>query len=181
MDLNFNEGPKPSDWQALQAYYVLKTKYNNHQISINLFAANTEEIKSIENVELTGDLSKDRRQIHQIADGIYKQLFNLEGIATTRILYTVKNENGVNAESEVWEADYDGKNSRQLTFHSGYSIMPTYIPPKAGYAAGAFLFVSYKTGQPKIFYQSLNQKKPLRLNYLRGNQLMPAISRQQEC
>jgi TolB protein len=79
----------------------------------------------------------------------------------------------------VWESDYDGENVRPLTSNSGYSVTPLYVPPKSGFATGSFFFVSYKTGQPKIYYQSLNDSASARrLTLLRGNQLMPAISRQ---
>ena len=176
----FNQPIRQSDWKAIGAFYVLKTQIQDKKISIRLFAANAENGKSIDNIALTGNLSKDRRQIHQLADTIFKSLFNSEGIATTRILYTVKSK-GAELKSEVWEADYDGANARQITKDNGYAITPAYIPPKQGFTSGTCLYVSYKTGQPKICYQSIKEGSvPSRLTLLRGNQLMPAISRQRD-
>jgi TolB protein len=176
----FNQGLSSADWKALGAYYVVKVRLHGQKLSVRLHSVNNDTVRSIDDLPLTSDLSRDRRQIHQLADTIHKTLFGSDGIATTRILYTLKTKEGSTWNSEVWEADYDGENRRQLTTDSGYSVTPLYIPPKSGYAAGSFFFVSYKTGQPKIYYQSLADKVPNRLTYLKGNQLMPAISRQRD-
>lgn len=179
--LSFDSAPKPADWKALGAFYVVKMKIHNKQVSVRLFAQNADSAKTIEGLPLTGELSKDRRYIHQLADTIHKTLFGKPGIANTRILYTLKTGQGETQQSEVWEADYDGHNRRQITRDSGYAITPLYVPPKPGYTAGSLFFVSYQTGQPKIYYQNLTEgATPRRLTYLRGNQLMPAISRQRD-
>lgn len=178
---SFNQSPSASDWKALSAFYVVKVKIQDKKLSARLFAANSETSKSINDLPLSGDLSKDRRQIHQLADTIHKALFGKDGIASTRIIYTVKSKEGSTWISEMWEADYDGANQRQLTRDSGYAITPAYVPPKTGYNSGSFFFVSYKTGQPKIYYQALSpDATPRRLTLMRGNQLMPAISRQRD-
>ena len=60
-------------------------------------------------------------------------------------------------------------------------MTPIYAPPKPGYTTGTFFFVSYTTGQPKIYYQKLGDNTPPhRLTLMKGNQLMPAISRQRD-
>lgn len=177
----FNQSPKASDWKALKAFYVVKVQIQDKKLAARLFSANTEVTKSIDNIILTGNLANDRRQIHQLADIIFKTLFGKDGIATTRIIYTVKSKQGSTWNSEMWESDYDGGNARQLTQDSGYAITPVYVPPKAGFTSGTFFFVSYKTGQPKIYYQSLAPNAEAhRLTFLRGNQLMPTITKQRD-
>lgn len=173
---------KSADWKALKALYVIKVQIQGQKLAARLLTANSDAIRSIDDIPLSGNLSEDRRQMHQLADILFKTMFGKEGIASTRFLYTVKTKQGKNSwSSEVFEADYDGENVRQVTFDSGYSITPVYIPPKPGNASGSFFFVSYKTGQPKIYYQSLNgTSSPYRVTSLRGNQLMPAISSQRD-
>lgn len=173
----FEVNLKESDWKALRAYYVAKIIIKEGQMSARLFSANADNVRSIDGLPLNGNFANDRQRIHQLSDIIHKALFNQEGIASTHFLYTLKSPQGKKWSSEVWEADYDGGNARQLTFDSGYIVNPIYMPPKFGYSSGSFFFVSYKTGQPKIYYQSLLENdKPHRLSLLRGNQLMPAIS-----
>ena len=170
----------PSNWKTLGAYYLVKGKVENNQLTLRLYAVNVPNAQCIDRIPLSGNLSKDRRQIHHLADMIHKALFNKEGIASTRLLYSVKKKEEAVWNSEIWESDYDGENRRQLTLNSGYSITPVYVPSKPGFSAGSFFCVSYKTGQPKIYYQSLGEKTPHRLTLLKGNQLMPAISRQRD-
>lgn len=178
---SFDQAPQSSDWKALGAFYIVKMGVSDKKAAIRLFSQNADTVKAIEGIALTGNLANDRRQVHQLADMIHKTLFGTDGIASTRILYTQKNKQGTSWASEVWEADYDGHNKRQITKDSGYSITPLYMPPKPGFHSGAFFFVSYKTGQPKIYYQGLvDEGASRRLTYLRGNQLMPAISRQRD-
>lgn len=176
-----DQAPRPLDWKALGAYYLVKLRIADQKIVARLFFQNSDTVKSVEGISLCGELAKDRRQIHQLADTIHKTLFGTDGIASTKILYTVKTKQGTSWDSEVWEADYDGQNRRQITKDSGYSITPIYVPPKPGYLSGSVFFISYKTGQPKIYYQGLNDgSAPRRLTYLKGNQLMPTISRQRD-
>lgn len=177
----FDKGLSQVEWKNLGAFYVIKVRIQDKTLSARLYAANAESAKSVDGIPLTGDLAADRRQIHQLADTIHKGLFGTEGIATTKIVYTLKKQQGDKWLSDVWESDYDGHNRRRLSNDGGYAITPVYIPPKAGFATGAIFYVSYQTGQPKIYYQSLGaEAPPRRLTYLRGNQLMPAITRQRD-
>jgi TolB protein len=134
-------------------------------------------------LQITGDLSKDRRVIHRLADGMHQAFFGQDGGATSRILFTLRtkdpNRPG-NFLSSVWEADYDGANARQVTKSSGYCVTPVFIPPKSGNSSGSFLYVGYKSGQPKIFVGTFDGREGDRLVSLGGNQLMPAISRQRD-
>ena len=170
-----------ADWKALNAFYAIKGKVDGDKLSVRVYAANADQAKSIDGIALTGELGKDRKTMHQIADMIHKALFGVDGIATTKILYTIKAKSGNKWDAEVWESDYDGENRRQLTRDCGFAINPTYVPPRPRYNVGTIFFVSYKTGQSKIYYQSLaDGSTPKRLNCLKGNQLMPAISRQRD-
>ncbi len=138
--------------------------------------------KSLDGIALSGDTDDDRRQMHRVADAIHYTLFNLPGIASTHLLYTLRlpGEKPNTWISEVWEADYDGKNAKRVARDSGYCVTPTYLPPKEGKASSAFLYVSYANGQPKMYLSSLKDFKPQRLSLLRGNQLMPTVSKQRD-
>lgn len=177
---SFDQNLSQADWKALGAFYVIKVRIQDKSLSARLYAANAENGKSIEGIALTGDLAADRRQIHQLSDTIHKGLFGTDGVASTRIVYTLKTNQGDKSTSDVWESDYDGYNRRRLTNDGGYAITPVYITPKPGFATGAIFFVSYQTGQPKIYYQGLENGTARRLTYLKGNQLMPAMTRQRD-
>jgi TolB protein len=163
---------KPQDYSLYSIEILIKERKLNARI------ISKENDKKIEGIILTGNANKDRHLIHQVADTIHKALFGENGVASTRFLYVLKKEE--KETSEVWEADYDGENAMQLTHNSGYAVTPTYIPPKQGAAPGSFFYVSYQTGQPKIFVASLKEGVGRRFSSIPGNQLMPAISRQRD-
>lgn len=170
-------------WKERHIFYVVKPQIQGRSIRALLLDVHRQSLKSVDPIPLTGDLGEDRRQIHRLSDVIYKALFGVDGIASTRILYTIKTQNSSDSSkwiSEVWEADYDGGNPRQLTQERSTCITPVYLPPKPAFTTGGFLYVSYQLGQPKIYIASVKDEKKRRLTSIRGNQLMPAISQQRD-
>jgi len=179
----FNQLGAAAGWKEKHVYYVVKPQIQGQKLAVVMLDVQKQSMKSADSFPLTGDLSQDRRQVHRAADVIHKALIGTEGIASTKILYTVKTRNSSDSSksiSEVWEADYDGGNARQLTQEKTMCVSPVYLPPKTGFSTGGYLYVSYILGQPKIYVASLKDGKKSRLTYLRGNQLMPAISQQRD-
>jgi len=174
--LTFDHTIDTSDWVQEQIFYLVKTRIQDKTLGARLIVVNNGQSKKVDGIALTGNLAEDRRSIHQLTDMIHKALFETEGVASSRFLYTIKNK-GV---ADVWEADYDGGNPRQITHDNALCVTPSYIPPKPGFASGSFCYVSYKMGQPKLFVATLKEGKPQRLSLLRGNQLMPTINRQRD-
>lgn len=172
----------PSLWQSKTVYYVIKVRVKDRSMVAAMLVVNGKTIKSTEGLVLKGSLNEDRRQVHLLADTIHKALFGTEGVATTKIIYTVKAKNPSTKKwiSEIWEADYDGRNARQVTAGDNFCVTPSHIPPKAGCTSGSLVYVSYQIGQPKIYVSALRDGVPHRLSYLKGNQLMPTISRQRD-
>lgn len=136
--------------------------------------------KTFGSYNLSGYLASDRRVMHSIADELTQVITGKQGIASARILYALqlpeKTPDCYEYKSEIWEADYDGANLRQVTQEGSYCINPVFLPNKGEFTANKFLYVNYKKGQPKIYISSFNQPKGDPLVTLRGNQLLPAIS-----
>ncbi len=154
------------------AHYVLKGALVDKKLTLSVFSLKAGTLKQFQNIALTGDLASDRRQIHKLSDAIVKLLFNKEGVANSRILYSVQaSPQDTKWRSEIWECDFDGKNIRQVTKEESYSITPVLIPSGNG-----FLYVCYKTGQPKIYRAGLKSRTGERILDIRGNQMLPAIS-----
>lgn len=170
------------EWHSQHVYYVVKTHVNKDKhLSASLLSVNNGSIKSVDGLALTGDLSQDRKRIHKLADAIYKNLFGSEGIASTHILFTIRKKIDEGKwSSEIWESDYDGENAHVIVKEDGYTLHPTYLTPKPGFLSSSFFYVAYKSSQPKIFVSKLKDGTGRRLTSLRGNQLMPAVSRQRD-
>lgn len=179
----FNQLGQASEWKRQHIFYVVKSQIQGNSIKTLVLDTQKQSIKSIDPIPLTGNLNEDRRQIHRLSDTIHKALFGVDGIASTHILFTIKTGTTTDSSkwiSEVWESDYDGGNMRQLTQERSTCVTPVYLPPKPGFATGAYLYVSYQLGQPKIFVASTKDGKKRRVTTVRGNQLMPAVSRQRD-
>jgi len=196
-DLNYNGSTRvmKNDWESDQLgtkgfgdisfwinkniFFVVKGELTQQALNISLLDVHQQTIKTTEPILLTGQLNEDRRLIHRVSDAIHKAFFGREGIASTRILYTVRHQIGKDSSqwvAEVWECDYDGANTKQLTKERSYCVTPIYLPPKPSYTTGGFIYISYQMGQPKIYLASLKDGVGRRLISLRGNQLMPAVS-----
>lgn len=152
--------------------YVLKWTAADKKIDLQIQNIKTGSLKKIDGITLTGDFHADRRQMHRLSDAIIHGIFGVKGIADTRILYSVKPSSAYKA--EIWECDWDGANAKQVTQENNYTINPVFISPQN------FLYVNYKNGQPKIYVSSLKNTTGRPLLELRGNQLLPAISRQRD-
>ena len=164
------------------ALYTLSWCLQGKKLDVTLTWVKTKKAKKLETLTLTGTLSTDRKTIHKVADWVVKSLYKMEGVASTTILYTIRQKNNdatFKSEylSEVWECDWDGKNAHQITNEGRYMVTPCYCPAPKGYRPGAILTVSYKLGQPKITLFSLKDKSSERLTSLRGNQFMPSVSK----
>jgi len=150
-------------------------------LSVKIVPSSGDDATRFDGVPLSGCLADDRKTIHRLADAIHREICGSDGIASTRILYTFKTNQGGEECAAIWEADYDGENSRQVTKSCcGYCMTPCYLPAAPGKCPGSFFYVSYQTGQPKIYVSSLQKGVGYRVSHLKGNQLLPAVSRQRD-
>lgn len=173
----------PEKWRAAGIRYVIQALIQKQTLLFHFLDTKSGITKSLEPLPLEGSLAKDRRQIHLASDRIHKALFSEPGIASTQILYAVKNQvegTPPKWKSDIWICDYDGGNARPVIQNQGYCLSPAFLPTQKGYQSNQFFYVSYLTGPPKIYIGSLNGGIGRRLTYLRGNQLMPAISNKSE-
>ncbi|MBM3192639.1 MAG: Tol-Pal system protein TolB [Chlamydiae bacterium] len=173
-----------ANWRSLQTKFVIIPTLEKSELHVKVFDTNTATLKTLSPILLTHNISKDLHKIHRISDLISKIVFNSEGIASKRILYSFqkKIENNENDpwQSEIWEMDYDGKNQKQITQEESYCITPTFIPNPNHPENYSFLYVTYKQGPPRIYISSRNRLKGVPLIPLRGNQLLPALSLKQD-
>ena len=179
------EAYNPKQWKGWGIAYVVKPSVANKTFNAEVFSVQTGSLKFFKEIPLVGNLKDDRRQIHKLADAIHKALFTIDGVANSRILYSLqvknsKQDSASESISEIWECDWDGENARQVTHEESYCITPFLIPAAANGASDRFLYVSYKNGQPKIFIASVKDGVGKKFIDLRGNQLLPAVSDQRD-
>lgn len=156
--------------------YLLQGKISQNELELYCLQSLNNQKVNLSKQKLTGNLSEDRVKIHKLAAAFLKQSLNKEAIFLSRLLYTVRVEAGRGKwVSEIWIADYDGANNRQVTFENSYCVHPLFLK------GSQFLYVSYKTGQPKLYLSDFSykgaKKEPTAMVKLKGNQLLPALSK----
>ncbi len=167
-------------WRDAGATHVIQCQILDDKLTATVFTPETGSLKHFPPMTLTGELIRDRRQLHKLADSIYRALFNEEGVASAKILYSLQPRNQSNNpdewKAEIWECDWDGAGVRQLTHDGSYNITPVFVPNMSGTLPDRYLYVSYKMGQPKIMFATFKDQVGHNLIRLRGNQFLPAIS-----
>jgi len=108
--------------------------------------------------------STTRQLAHQFADEILKKLFNIDGIATSKIAYTTG--------SNIMIMDYDGFAQRTLVKDGSYAILPSLSPDGTKVA-----YISYKSGRPTIEVHSASDGLPYSFaSFPRGTVSSPQFS-----
>nr|MBN2277165.1 Tol-Pal system beta propeller repeat protein TolB [candidate division Zixibacteria bacterium] len=137
-------------WTRLGASYVVKleVEYPQNKIRLGYRLFSTESGKEINKNRMETEKKFYRTLVHQIANDIYKFLTGDEGVYRTRIVYSKDLDNGA---QELYIADYDGQNERQLTNNGSINLLPRFTPD------GEYVyFTSYMDGEPRIYMLNLN-------------------------
>ena len=108
-----------------------------------------------------------RAQAHALADDIAVALTQLPGIAQTKMAFKAEMGTG---HSEVYLADYDGRNAQQVTRDQTIVAGPCW----AGHSA--LLYSSYKLGNPYIFSHQLSSGARAAVARHPGGNYSPAVS-----
>lgn len=167
-------------WKQDKIDYILLPHFEKDEGFYTLYSLAFSHTKPLNKINFSGKLMSDRKKIHLLADQIHKALFNLDGIASTQILYTLQTENSnphaeLKYQSSIWMCDYDGANARPLTSESHYCITPCFYSTKS--APSEYLYVSYDKGPSKIFLSSSEHFSPKPFINLKGNQMLPCVSK----
>lgn len=158
-------------WKKEKIPFCIAANIQQNQLEVTAFNIEKGTSKKYPPVPL------DRASIHRLADTLQKDLFGKEGIASLHLIFTqrVKSESSKGLEwlSEVWVADADGLNARQVTTEKNYCLSPYFLPG----SGEDFFYVSEKSGQSKIYRASLSNPKGQLMVDLRGNQALPSLSK----
>ncbi len=164
-------------WKARKASYVIAVQEVKNRLQVIVFDCMKGTSKKYLDLALVGKLEQDRREIHRIADAIQKDLFGVEGIASSKILYSKRYKLNDAWNSEIWICDSDGANSSSVIADQGYCVCPHFFPTAMG-LQNHFYYISFEGGQSKIYSSSLETKEKQMVVSLRGNQVLAAMNQQ---
>lgn len=171
-------------WKERGVQFVIVPWIDGNQLHVKLFDVNQATLKTMDSVKLRKNINLDARELHKLSDALHYQIFKTEGIASKRILYSYQpkqesTEDGV-WNAEIWEMASDGKGQQQITHENHYSISPAFLGDPNHNDRYQFVYVTYKQGQPRIYFTNRDQPKGKPLIPLRGNQFLPDISLQRD-
>lgn len=162
-------------WKKHNVPFILRLESVDERFTVTAFQVAKSAVKKYPGFMLTKDLEMDRESVHRIADMVQKDLFQMKGVSSLKLIYTKRTKNAASEWlSEVWVCDSDGANPRQITHENTYCLTPYFLPKQQPDAD--FFFVSHKGGQSKIYKASIEDPTPTPMIELRGNQILPTMS-----
>jgi TolB protein len=158
-----------ADWRTRGADYVaygtVTQSGSTYQVTYRL--ADTVRNTQIDGVTFAGTEQELRRISHQIADRIYEKITGVRGVFSTRIAYVL--QTGNNYELQI--ADADGQNPQVMLRSPQSIISPAWSPDGKRLA-----YVSFESGKPVIYVQTLATGQRVPLANFKGNNSAPAWS-----
>jgi TolB protein len=89
-----------------------------------------------------GSTPELRETMHRFVDDVLEAMTGERGVAETRIAFVRRGGNV----KEIWVADYDGADARQLTHDRSLALSPAWAP-----WGSEICFTSYKRGNPDLY------------------------------
>jgi TolB protein len=161
------------DWRLLGSEYLLvgglKNSEGKLELSFSLLDVTAQ--KTVFKHRVTGSETQVRDLAHLVSDKVYQEITGIRGVFSTRLAYITAelNENKFTYRLNV--SDSDGARE-QLVLESSQPIMSPSWSPKADELA----YVSFETGRPAIYRQSLVNGKRQQLTNFSGLNGAPSWS-----
>lgn len=162
--------PAPADalpfetWNEMGADFVLAGTASraDNTLTVEVRVMSVEKRASAFGKRYACTMRDPRYCAHTIADEIHKELFNLDGIARTKLAFTSDRDGErlggtieERAIKEIYLSDYDGARQMRLTPHRSLNIAPAWSPDNR-----YLLYTSYSSGFPDIVVQSIYEARP---------------------
>ena len=74
----FDNLGNPPFWKNSNVYFVVKARIKDQTLSARVLTVNTQSLNGIQDLQLSGDLRFDRRQVHLLSDAIVRSLVRTE-------------------------------------------------------------------------------------------------------
>ncbi|MBI3754353.1 MAG: Tol-Pal system beta propeller repeat protein TolB [Deltaproteobacteria bacterium] len=149
-DIDFN------DWRIIGADVLIKSvsALEKDDLTVELKLYDTVQAKMLIGRRYIGKTTTVRTIAHKFADEVMEALAGEKGIFDTKLLFT----SGISGGKEIFLADYDGYNLRQITKNRSINLSPQWSPD-----GKKILYTSYKEGRPCLYMLELATGREIRL------------------
>jgi len=167
--LNAESSIAYDDWRNRGADYLAygSITQSGGQYNVSYRLVDSVRKTQLDGVAFSGTEKELRRISHQIADRIYEKITGVRGVFSTRIAYVL--QTGNNYELQI--ADADGQNPQVMLRSKQSIISPAWSPDGKRLA-----YVSFESGKPVVYVQTLATGQRVPLANFKGNNSAPAWS-----
>jgi TolB protein len=149
----------------LTAETLLESNSLNFKLKFHLF--DLVEQRHVVGKQYEGPLQTLRSAVHRIADEVVLQITGEKGVHNTKITYVVSQ----GASKEIFIADFDGANIKQITQNQSLNLSPAWSPDGKKIA-----FTSYLKRNPDLYLIDTDGKNLQRLSRYPGLNVSPSWS-----
>jgi TolB protein len=159
------------EWTAAGGEILLagesSLEVDGFQLRLKFHLVDLVEQKHLVGKEYEGNLQSLRNMVHRLADEVVLQLTGERGVNNSKIVYVV-----LQGESkEIFIADFDGANIRQVTHNQSINLSPAWSPDGKKIA-----FTSYLKRNPDLYMVDLDGRNLRRFSFYPGLNASPSWS-----
>lgn len=157
-------------WRRLGARYVVRLfgEFPEDRMHVKWEVWDAQDQRQIGDGNFTYHRQFWRELAHDVSNQIVRRLTGDPGIFRTKIVY-IKDVG--DSAKELFMADYDGANERQITKTGTINVSPAFHPDLEH-----VYFTSYMTGEPQLFVVDINTSKVERVGSHEGSVTAPSVS-----
>jgi len=115
-------------WGAKSVRFLgtVNASSSGENLKINVAFEDIKNRKQIFNATITTNIGNLRKNGHELANGVYKQIVGKDSIFKSKVIFVSdRNTRGSRTIKEVYMMDFDGKGVTQITSHGGLAISPS--------------------------------------------------------
>ena len=145
------------DWQVIGADALIKGILIEEEegVTVEFKLFDTFQAKMLVGRRYIGKKADVRRIAHKFANEVMEALTGEKGIFETRFMFV----SNISGSKEIYIADYDGYNIKQITKNNAINLSPQWSPD-----GKKILYTSYKEGQPYLYMLELATGREIRLS-----------------
>ncbi len=171
---DFDLVPRYEDWRAINADALVTGRVDlatDGRLIAQFRVFDTVAEEQLEGLQILADPNDWRRVGHKIADGVYSKLTGEGPYFDSRVVFVAESGPKGDRTKRLAVMDQDGANVRYLPDASGLVLGPRFSP-----ADQTILYVSYNTGEPKVFLMNLDTNQREVLGGFPGMSFAPQFS-----
>ncbi|MDN3555128.1 Tol-Pal system beta propeller repeat protein TolB [Halomonas maura] len=164
---------KFGDWQALDTRYLVvgRVRREAGRVEIRYELMDVSDGSRLLGEVLTANDSQLRAAAHRISDKIFEEITGIRGAFSTRVAYVTSQGVGDQTSYQLFVADADGRNSKQVLSSDEPIMSPDWSPDGRKLA-----YVSFESGRPAIYVQEVASGRRAQVTSFEGLNSAPAWS-----